>query len=131
MAVKATSNKVKDRLCNNKDKVKNCNKSGIYRLKCQSCNKIYVGQSSRAVKVRWKEHFRDVKNKNLENAVALHYSNNEQHKFNEELCGKILKVVPHEKYLDAWESLYMQKHGEHLMNVRPPPLESRLFKYCM
>jgi hypothetical protein len=30
--------------------------SGIYKLQCMTCNKSYVGQSSRTVAVRYKEH---------------------------------------------------------------------------
>jgi hypothetical protein len=32
--------------------------SGIYKLKCSTCNKVYVGQSGRAISVRFKEHIR-------------------------------------------------------------------------
>ena len=32
--------------------------SGIYELKCNTCNKAYVGQSGRAIGVRFKEHLR-------------------------------------------------------------------------
>jgi hypothetical protein len=30
--------------------------SGIYQLQCGTCNKLYVGQSGRAIDVRYKEH---------------------------------------------------------------------------
>ena len=126
----ASGNKIKDRLCNNKDKIEESQKSGIYRVKCESCNHIYVGQSRRAVRTRWKEHVSDVKNKNLNNAVALHYNQNNTHKFDERNCSELIKTVRSEYYLDAWESLYMNKFDDHLMNVRPPPLDSKLLKFC-
>jgi hypothetical protein len=35
--------------------------SGIYKLKCNTCNKVYVGQSGRAIKVSFKEHIRYIR----------------------------------------------------------------------
>ena len=32
--------------------------SGIYKLKCNTCNNVYVGQSGRAIDTRFKEHIR-------------------------------------------------------------------------
>ena len=32
--------------------------SGIHKLKCNTCNGAYVGQSGRAINVRYKEHIR-------------------------------------------------------------------------
>jgi hypothetical protein len=37
-------------------KPKNNNPSRTYQLKCNSCNRAYVGQSGRAITVRHKEH---------------------------------------------------------------------------
>jgi hypothetical protein len=34
----------------------NNNHSGIYKLKCNTCNRVYVGQSGRAINIRYKEH---------------------------------------------------------------------------
>lgn len=126
----ASVNKIKDRLCNNKDRIEKSHKSGIYQIKCESCDDLYVGQCRRAVYKRWKEHNCDVRNMNLENAVALHYDQNKTHKFNAEKCSKLIKIVSNELYLDAWESMYMKKFADHLMNVRPPPLDSCLFEFC-
>ena len=34
---------------------------GIYKLKCNTCNGVYVGQSGRAINVRYKEHIRYIR----------------------------------------------------------------------
>jgi hypothetical protein len=34
------------------------NPSGIYKLKCNTCNKAYIGQSGRSIAIRHKEHLR-------------------------------------------------------------------------
>jgi len=40
------------------------NHSGIYELKCNTCSGIYVGQSGRALDIRYKEHIRYVRTNN-------------------------------------------------------------------
>ena len=37
------------------------NKSGIYKLKCKTCNKAYIGQTSRSLSLRCREHIRYIK----------------------------------------------------------------------
>ena len=37
---------------------------GIYALTCVTCNKAYVGQTSRSLKQRYKEHTRYIKSNN-------------------------------------------------------------------
>ena len=44
------------------------NPSGIYKLKCNTCNKVYVGQSGRAIGTRFKEHIRYVRSNNSTSA---------------------------------------------------------------
>ena len=39
-------------------------RSGIHKLTCMTCNKVYVGQTSRNLKQRYKEHARYIKNNN-------------------------------------------------------------------
>jgi len=36
----------------------NTNPSGIYKLKCKTCNNVYVGQSGGSINIRHKEHIR-------------------------------------------------------------------------
>jgi hypothetical protein len=52
------------------------NSSGIYMLSCITCNKAYVGQTSRSLKLRYKEHARYIKGNNPQSAYALHILNN-------------------------------------------------------
>jgi hypothetical protein len=33
---------------------------GIYKMKCESCSKGYIGQTGRSFKVRFKEHVSDI-----------------------------------------------------------------------
>lgn len=67
-----SGNKIKHRFCNNKDKIEECRKSGVYRMKSESCDDGYS-----AVKARGNVHKCDVRDKTQENAIALHYDQNE------------------------------------------------------
>jgi len=52
------------------------NPSGIYELKCKTCNKVYVGQSGRAIGIRFKEHMRYIRSNNSTSAYAAHILDN-------------------------------------------------------
>jgi hypothetical protein len=36
-------------------------KSGVYSLRCLSCDQNYIGQSGRSFKIRYDEHIRDIR----------------------------------------------------------------------
>jgi hypothetical protein len=50
--------------------------SGIYSLKCSTCNHIYVGQTAHDLKTRFKEHHRYIRTYNPKSAYAMHIINN-------------------------------------------------------
>ena len=50
-------------------------KSGIYKITCKNCHKAYVGQTSRNLKSRFREHIRYIKNNVPRSAYALHIFN--------------------------------------------------------
>ena len=45
------------------------NPSGIYEIKCNTCNKVYVGQTGRGINTRYKEHIRYIKTNNPQSAM--------------------------------------------------------------
>lgn len=51
-----TNNTLQSMLFNGKDKVEKGKKSGVYKLACGDCNKVYVGQTGRSFNTRYKEH---------------------------------------------------------------------------
>jgi GIY-YIG catalytic domain len=118
--------KLCDFLCNNKDRRDRLLSSGIYSLKCSSCGFVYVGQSKRAIDVRWKEHNAHIKkNEPQKSSVALHFLENIDHilkkdDFNLEKC------VSDPSKLDICEALYMRKFRHCLMNTTPANAESIL-----
>jgi hypothetical protein len=51
-------------------------KSGIYKLTCNTCHKAYIGQKKRSWKLRYQAHTRYIKNNNPQSAYAMHILNN-------------------------------------------------------
>ena len=47
-------------------------KYGVYEIQCETCDKIYVGESGRDLEKRVKEHRRDIKNAEVKNAMFVH-----------------------------------------------------------
>jgi len=64
--------KVSTMLCNTKDKLK-FEDSGVYQIKCKGCNKSYIGETGRDMKIRVKEHIADVRHNRMDtSAIASH-----------------------------------------------------------
>jgi hypothetical protein len=58
------------------EETQNRNPSGIYEVKCKTCNKKYVGQSGRPITTRHKAHIRYIRTNNTTSAYAAHILNN-------------------------------------------------------
>ena len=89
------------------------NPTGIYQLKCNTCNHAYVGQSDRPIITRDKEHLRYIRNNNATSAYAIHILDN-RHEFNPaEKMLKLLKSSSKGSRMDCWESLFIHLHHKH------------------
>jgi hypothetical protein len=60
IAFKTTS--TRNNFLTNKQKTNMYVQSGIYKINCQSCYKVYIGQTGRTIKIRYKEHLKNIKN---------------------------------------------------------------------
>jgi len=60
----------------NKQYYRWCMNSGIYELTCDTCNRSYVGQTSRTWKQRYQEHLKYIKQNDPQSTYALHVLNN-------------------------------------------------------
>jgi hypothetical protein len=54
----------------------NSDPSGIHELKCNTCNRAYVGQSGRTINVSFKEHVKYIRSNNSTSAFAAHVLGN-------------------------------------------------------
>jgi len=82
--------------------------SDIYSLKFNTCNKVYVGQSSSAIGVRFKEHIRYIKSNKSTSAYATHILENSHVYGTKENTLQLLKACQKVRHMDCWEALYIQ-----------------------
>ena len=83
------------------------NKPGIYQLKCNTCNLLYIGQTSRNLKTRYNEHVMHIKNNNPQSAYAQHTLNN-RHQFGTiDSTMTLLKPLHSQNLLTTHEQLYI------------------------
>ena len=101
-----TNNSLGKYIKNNKSKTSKDCKSGVYRLNCGSCDKVYVGQTGRAFKTRIHEHRKCFLNKNYTSNYASHLLRND-HVFNNNY--KILHYHNKSRKLNLLESLEINK----------------------
>jgi hypothetical protein len=50
--------------------------TGIYRLTCAECKTVYIGQTGRTLKIRYKEHICSIKYNREDSGFATHILNN-------------------------------------------------------
>ena len=80
-----------------------------YSLKCNTCNKKYVGQSGRGIDTRYKEHIRYIRTNSPQSAYATHILHN-RHEYgpkNETL--QLLKACNKGTQMNCWETMCMQQ----------------------
>jgi len=96
-----------------KEQINNKNPSGIHKLKCNTCNNVYVGQSGRSTNIRHKEHVRHIKTNNPQSAYALHILQN-RHGYGPIVDTlQLLKTCPKGTHMNCWEALYMPVFHQH------------------
>jgi hypothetical protein len=98
-------------LNNGKDKINNKNKSGIYKLKCEECHSVYIGQTGRNFETRYQEHIRNYnKNSNFGNHLMQ-----TGHKLNSGHSYKILHTMGKGARLNLLEQLEITKHRHNIL----------------
>ena len=94
-------------------KSKDSNPRGIYQLKCNTCNNGYVGQSSRPITVRHREHLRYIRNNNPISAYATHILDKRHGFGSADETLKLLKSCTKGTRMGCWEALCMHIHYKH------------------
>jgi hypothetical protein len=112
----------------NNDKYTN---NGMYSIKCNTCNKYYVGQSGRSLKTRFSEHIRYIKTNEPKSAYALYILNNRHEYSPTENSMELLKICRKGWHMNITENLYIQSyHKQHLLiDEQKPAEENPLFKF--
>jgi hypothetical protein len=83
------------------------NPSGIYKLRCNTCNRVYIGQSRRSIAVGHKEHLRYIRTNNPTSAYALHILNNRHEYGTAEDTLELLKPCQKSTRMNCWETFYI------------------------
>jgi len=99
-------------------------KPGIYSLSCSTCNKEYVGQTSRSLELRYKEHIRYIKYNNPQSAYALHILNNRHEYGPIDRTMTLLKPLKITSLLSPYEHCFIQslhKAGKLISEQDPGP----------
>ena len=94
------------------------NLSGIYKLKCNTCNNAYIGQSGSSITIRHKEHTRYIRNNNPKSAHALHILNNRHEYGTAEETLELLKPSNKGTRMNCWEAFYMQAFHQHKILIK-------------
>ena len=94
-------------------KSNNANPSRIYQLKCNTCNRAYIGQSGRPITIRHREHLRYIRNNNPISAYAMHILDNRHECGQAEEFFKLLKTCTKGTRMNCWETIFIHMHYKH------------------
>ena len=83
-------------------------KSELYKLICKTCNKAYVGETSRNLTLRFREHIRYIKNNDLQSAYAQHIPQNIHEYGSVKDTMSLLKPIHKMPLLVPYEKLLIQ-----------------------
>ena len=117
-----TTHNICKTLLNNKDKFEHTQKSGVYKLQCNDCDTIYIGETSRCLQIRAKEHQQSFNTNSHTSHFAKHLLDNKHHSdFTTTLlhCQQGRKLF----YLEQMEIIQHIKHNYTLssMHLFPSP----------
>ena len=77
------TDKLRYKLCKLKDVRKpQDKKKNVYKIKCNTCNAVYVGETRRTANQRMGEHWRAVEKKDEMSHIYKHYRETRRHSFN-------------------------------------------------
>ena len=98
-----------------KDNVKEIQEQSlvVYKIKCQTCNEIYIGKTGRILAHRIKEH--NSKNKNIESAIQSHKKENPMHTKDASMIEIIDKADKNFKLDDKLKQILTHTSLHHLM----------------
>ena len=90
------------------DKNQDYNKSGIYKLTCNTCKMSYIGQTSRNLNQKYREHIRYITNNDPQSAYAQHILQN-LHEYGSIIdTMSLLKPIHKTSMLTHYEQLFIQ-----------------------
>jgi len=95
------------------NKTNNPNPSGIYKLKCNTCSRAYVGKFGRPITTRHREQLRYIRNNNPTSTYAKHILDNRHEFGSADETLKLLKPCTKGNRMNCWEALFIHMHHKH------------------
>ena len=87
--------------------------SGIYKLTCQSCQKVYIGQTGRKLSTRYTEHIRNIRLNKDESAFAQHILNTRHQYGPITTIMEILETAKKGNLMNIKEDFQIYYHNKH------------------
>ena len=72
MCIRDSNNTIKRYLNGTNKNTDIYNKTGVYKLKCNDCDKFYIGQTGRPFSSRFYEHTKELTNNNIQSTFTTH-----------------------------------------------------------
>jgi hypothetical protein len=110
-------------------KIHDYNSSGVYKLTCMSCNKSYIGQTSRNLAQRYREHIRYIRNNDPQFAYAMHILQNTHEYGTITDTMTLLRPIQKTSLLIPYEQFFIQSfyHEDNLIPEQGPGEQNPLF----
>lgn len=127
LPINKITNKFNSLITLGKDKLnKFDNKNVVYKIGCQDCDSIYIGQTSQLLKNRSSQHRNCVKNRDSKSALANHViDTGHTIDFNN---IKILDIEPHKKIREFSEMLHIHTHKNTLNRTEDTQFLKNIYK---
>ena len=105
-------------------------KSGVYQLTCNTCQRSYIGQTRYNLKSRFQEHARYIKNNDPQSAYALHILKCRHEYGNINDTMTLLKHINSPSLLLPYERMYIQlfHHNNQLIPEQHPNEQNPMFQ---
>ena len=87
-------------------------KNGIYKIKCPDCNKYYIGQTKKKLKIRYSQHLNAFKKPNRYKSNLATHSINNNHMFPPINNMTLIKSLPKSNKMNIWENMEIYKHQQ-------------------
>ena len=88
-----------------RNKKKNKTSQKFHKTKCNTCNKLYVGQSEISINVRYKENLRNILTNNPVSVYTLHTLHNRHEYGTIADILQLLKACQKGTRVNCWEAL--------------------------
>jgi hypothetical protein len=85
--------------------------SGVYKLKCKRCEKVYTGQMGRSFTTHYAEHISDIKHNRDISKYAKHILDHLHEYGTKEETMDIIKVIDKGNHMDAHEKFHIYKYN--------------------